>query len=118
LRFDVRTLSLWSRAPGARPSAAAWMPMVAKSNRSMGAAFAQDLHAVGMDTDIAVWELKLNRIVHNSALHHAVDHTPYEGMSLTGWPVTSRGRGQVAMESGTRRVEPGFGKSQPRGSIR
>jgi dihydropyrimidinase len=72
--------------------------------------------ACGMDADIGIWDPGLSRIVRNTDLHHAVDHTPYEGMSLTGWPVTTLVRGEVVMEAGTRRAEPGFGQFQPRGT--
>jgi dihydropyrimidinase len=71
--------------------------------------------ACGMDADIGIWDPLLNRVVRNSGLHHAVDHTPYEGMSLTGWPVTVLVRGQMVMDGGARLVEPGFGQFQPRG---
>ena len=72
--------------------------------------------ACGMDADIGIWDPGLSRTVRNSDLHHAVDHTPYEGMTLTGWPVATLVRGQVVMEAGSRLVEPGFGQFQPRGT--
>jgi dihydropyrimidinase len=28
-------------------------------------------------------------------LHHAVDHTPYEGTQVRGWPVMTISRGEV-----------------------
>lgn len=72
--------------------------------------------ACGMDADIGIWDPELTRTVSNTDLHHAVDHTPYEGMSLTGWPVTTLVRGQVVMSDGARNVAPGFGTFQPRGT--
>jgi dihydropyrimidinase len=72
--------------------------------------------ACGMDADIGIWDPELTRTVSNTGLHHAVDHTPYEGMSLTGWPVTTLVRGQVVMSDGARNVAPGFGTFQPRGT--
>ncbi len=72
--------------------------------------------ACGMDADIAIWDPGLTRTVRNAELHHAVDHTPYEGMVLTGWPVTTLVRGQLVMDAGKRLAEPGFGAFQPRGT--
>ncbi len=72
--------------------------------------------ACGMDADIGIWDPGLTRTVTNAGLHHAVDHTPYEGMVLTGWPVTTIVRGQVVMDAGARLVEPGYGQFQPRGT--
>jgi dihydropyrimidinase len=72
--------------------------------------------ACGMDADIGIWDPDLRRTIHNGGLHHAVDHTPYEGMTLTGWPVATLVRGQPVMEAGVRLAEPGFGQFQPRGT--
>jgi dihydropyrimidinase len=72
--------------------------------------------ACGMDADIGIWDPKLTRTVRNIDLHHAVDHTPYEGLTLTGWPITTLVRGQTVMDAGTRSAEPGFGQFQPRGT--
>ena len=72
--------------------------------------------ACGMDADLAIWDPELARTVTASAMHHAVDYTPYEGMTLTGWPVTTIVRGRVVMEDGARQVEPGYGEFQPRGT--
>ena len=72
--------------------------------------------ACGMDADLAIWDPELSRTVTAAAMHHAVDYTPYEGMILTGWPVTTIVRGRVVMEDGARQVEPGYGEFQPRGT--
>ncbi|WP_431281401.1 dihydropyrimidinase [Humitalea sp. 24SJ18S-53] len=70
--------------------------------------------AVGMDADIAVWDPTLTRTLTAADLHHAVDYTPYEGMELTGWPVTTLVRGTVVVGEGKRQVEPGYGAFLPR----
>ena len=33
-------------------------------------------------------------------MHHGADYTPYEGMAVTGWPVMTVLRGEVAAEDG------------------
>jgi dihydropyrimidinase len=72
--------------------------------------------ACGMDADLAIWDPTLSRTVTNAGLHHAVDHTPYEGMTLTGWPITTLVRGQVVIDGGARLAGPGHGQFQPRGT--
>ena len=52
--------------------------------------------AVGADADIAIWDPKRAVTITNERLHHAVDYTPYEGMSVTGWPRWSRTRAPTA----------------------
>ena len=33
-------------------------------------------------------------------LHHGPDYTPYEGLRITGWPVTTLVRGEVVVADG------------------
>ena len=33
-------------------------------------------------------------------LHHAVDYTPYEGIKVTGWPVTTISRYEIVCDDG------------------
>jgi len=70
--------------------------------------------ACGMDADIAIWDPSLSRTVREGDMHHAVDYTPYEGMTLTGWPITTLVRGRIVMDGNERLAEPGFGQFQPR----
>lgn len=65
--------------------------------------------AVGSDADIAIWDLDETRVVRAEDMHDAMDYTPFEGMSLTGWPTTVVTRGRVAMADGAMHVAAGDG---------
>jgi dihydropyrimidinase len=65
--------------------------------------------AVGADADLALWDPALERKVTWDDLHDDVGYTPYEGMTLKGWPVTVMSRGRVAVEEGELKVERGSG---------
>jgi dihydropyrimidinase len=39
-----------------------------------------------------------------------VDHTPYEGFSVTGWPAVTISRGEVVFENGQVVGRPGRGR--------
>jgi dihydropyrimidinase len=67
--------------------------------------------AVGADADIALWDPERRVRITNSALHHAVDYTPYEGIEVTGWPVHCFSRGEQLVENGTY-LEPAPGRGQ------
>lgn len=69
--------------------------------------------AVGSDADLAIWDPRKRVVIRNSILHHAVDHTPYEGMNVTGWPVTTISRGEVVWEDGRITSTPGRGQFLP-----
>jgi dihydropyrimidinase len=72
--------------------------------------------AVGADADIVLWDPARKTTLSNDLLHHNVDFTPYEGMELTGWPVTTLSRGEVVWDDGRILAEPGRGRFLARGT--
>lgn len=66
--------------------------------------------AVGADADIAIWDPERQVTITNDMLHHNVDYTPYEGRTITGWPVTVLSRGQVICHEGELLGKPGDGQ--------
>jgi dihydropyrimidinase len=53
--------------------------------------------AIGSDADLVVWG-EGERVLRNADLHHAVDYTPYEGMTLAAWPALTLAGGQVVWD--------------------
>lgn len=51
--------------------------------------------AVGSDADFTIADLEATRKITAKGLHSAQDHTPFEGITLTGWPETTVLRGEV-----------------------
>lgn len=66
--------------------------------------------AIGSDADLVLWDTQKPVTITNSALHHNVDYTPYEGMKLQGYPVTVLSRGEVVYEQGEIKAERGRGQ--------
>ena len=56
--------------------------------------------AVGSDADLVIWNDAANVTLTNAMLHHNVDYTPYEGMTLGAWPDTTISRGEVVWSEG------------------
>jgi dihydropyrimidinase len=56
--------------------------------------------AVGADADIAIWDPERRVTISQSLLHHGSDYTPYEGLEVTGWPVTTLVRGVTVVRDG------------------
>jgi dihydropyrimidinase len=73
--------------------------------------------AVGSDADIAIWDPKETRKVLIEDQHDNMDYTPYEGMRLTGWPVTVLSRGERVVDAGRLVAKPGRGAFVKRGKI-
>jgi dihydropyrimidinase len=57
--------------------------------------------AVGADADIAIWDPERKVTISQTLLHHGSDYTPYEGLEVTGWPVTTIVRGKTIVRDGT-----------------
>lgn len=49
---------------------------------------------IGADADLVIWDER-DLVITNSALHHQVDYTPYEGMRLKAWPGCTLLRGEL-----------------------
>src|SRR5271168_472514 len=56
--------------------------------------------AVGSDADIAIWDGERRTTISQALLHHGTDYTPYEGMEVTGWPVSTMVRGKFVVRDG------------------
>ncbi len=68
----------------------------------------------GADADLVLWDPKKQVTITNETLQHVIDYTPYEGMEVTGWPVATIRRGEVAMRDGKVQAAPGSGRFLPR----
>jgi dihydropyrimidinase len=64
----------------------------------------------GADADIAIWDPELTRTVTLDMLHDNMDFSPYEGMTLTGWPIRTISRGETVWSDGKVTAEPGRGR--------
>lgn len=71
--------------------------------------------AIGSDADMVLWDPERRTTIRQSILHHGADYTPYEGMEVTGWPVTTILRGQVVVADGVLQGAPGGGQFITRG---
>ncbi|MCQ0969888.1 dihydropyrimidinase [Paracoccus sp. TK19116] len=66
--------------------------------------------AIGSDGDIAIWDPTKTRTVTLADQHDNMDYTPFEGMELTGWPVTVLSRGERIVDAGELVAKPGRGR--------
>jgi dihydroorotase (multifunctional complex type) len=56
--------------------------------------------AVGSDADLAVVDVDLEQVVTTELCRSAQDHTPFEGISVRGWPTTTILRGRAVYRDG------------------
>jgi dihydropyrimidinase len=56
--------------------------------------------AVGSDADIAIWDPDREVTISQAMMHHGSDYTPYEGLAVVGWPVSTMVRGHFVIRDG------------------
>ena len=71
--------------------------------------------AIGADADIALWDPDKRVTLTQDVMHHGSDYTPYEGLEVTGWPVTTMVRGRTVFDDGRPVAPAGHGTFLPRG---
>ncbi len=69
--------------------------------------------AVGSDADFTIWDPDMEVTIRNEMLHHAVDYTPYEGVTVRGWPVMTLSRGELLYDHGKVTSTAGRGRFLP-----
>jgi dihydropyrimidinase len=62
---------------------------------------------VGADADIALWDFELRRTIRSESLLTRAGYSPYEGIEVTGWPVATLRRGELAFEQSRVTAQPG-----------
>jgi dihydropyrimidinase len=70
--------------------------------------------AVGSDADIAIWDASRKVTISQSLMHGGCDYTPYEGLEVTGWPVSTMLRGKFVVRDGKLVGKAGDGAYVPR----
>lgn len=71
--------------------------------------------APGSDADLVIWDAQREVRITADLLHDGTGYSPYEGMTLTGWPQTVISRGRIAVAEGALKVGRGSGEMIRRG---
>lgn len=66
--------------------------------------------AVGADADLALWDADRIATIRNADLHHRVEYSPYEGLTVKGGPVCAISRGETILRDGRAAAAPGRGR--------
>ncbi|MCB8945250.1 MAG: dihydropyrimidinase [Ardenticatenaceae bacterium] len=70
---------------------------------------------IGYDADIVIFDPHQQKTLSTATLHEQVDWTPYEGLSVQGWPQLTMSRGRVLVADEAFVGEPGCGRFVQRG---
>lgn len=108
---ETRMALVWRGVATGRITMADWVRLTSEAPaRTFGLWPAKGSLRVGADADVVVWDPLRVQSLDATALHMAVDHSPYEGQRVTGWPSLVLSRGRVVAQDGVPRAEPGWGR--------
>jgi len=109
--IETRMGLVWAGVAAGRITPADWVRLCAEAPaRTFGLWPAKGNLRVGTDADVVVWDPARLQSLAAGALHMAVDHSPYEGMEVTGWPELVLSRGEVVARDGEFVGEPARGR--------
>jgi dihydropyrimidinase len=109
--IETRMGLIWEGVAAGRITRADWVRLCAEAPaRTFGLWPAKGNLRTGADADVVVWDPERAQSLDASALHMAVDHSPYHGMTVTGWPELVFARGELVARDGRYVGEPARGR--------
>jgi dihydropyrimidinase len=112
---ETRLALVWRGVQAGRITVADWVRLTSEAPaRTFGLWPAKGSLRAGADADVVVWDPGRRQSLDAAALHMQVDHSPYEGETVTGWPVLVLGRGRPVARDGQPLGEAGWGRYVPR----
>ena len=109
--IETRMGLVWEGVAAGRITRADWVRLCAEAPaRVFGLWPAKGNLRVGADADVVVWDPARAQSLDAAALHMAVDHSPYAGMEVRGWPELVFARGDIVARDGAFTGEPARGR--------
>jgi dihydropyrimidinase len=109
--IETRMGLVWEGVTAGRITRADWVRLCAEAPaRTFGLWPAKGNLRVGADADVVAWDPARDQSLDAEALHMAVDHSPYHGMTVTGWPDLVFARGELVARDGMYVGEPARGR--------
>ena len=109
--IETRLGLVWEGVVAGRITTADWVRLCAEAPaRTFGLWPAKGNLRVGADADVVVWNPQRRQSLAASALHMNVDHSPYEDVTVAGWPDLVLARGDIVARDGEFVGEPARGR--------
>ncbi len=116
--IETRLALIWDGVQRGKLSRSDWVRLCAEAPARLFGLWPQKGSLrVGADADLVVWDPHRTQSLDAGALHMATDHSPYEGMTATGWPSLVTVRGKAVARDGRYVGEPGYGRFVERAPI-
>ncbi len=84
--------------------------MLSESSSIFGCSPQKGTIAIGSDADLVVYDPNKTFVVQADNMHSKVDHTIWEGVEFSGYPVKTFSRGKLVYDNETFLGEKGWGQ--------
>jgi dihydropyrimidinase len=112
---ETRLTLVWQGVRAGRITAEDWVRLCAEAPARLFGIFPRKgCLRPGSDADVVVWDPARPQSLDADALHMRVDHSPYEGRVVRGWPTLVLSRGRPVARDGAFCGEPEWGRYVPR----
>jgi len=109
--IETRLALVWAGVRAGHIDEADWVRLCAEAPaRTFGLWPRKGNLQVGADADVVVWDPQRSQSLDAAALHMRTDHSPYAGMTATGWPALVLSRGRVVARDGRFTGVAGWGR--------
>ena len=109
--IETRLALVWEGVAAGRLTRADWVRLCAEAPaRTFGLWPEKGSLRPGSDADVVVWDPQRAQSLDAAALHMRVDHSPYEGATVHGWPERVYARGDLVAHDGAYVGEPARGR--------
>jgi dihydropyrimidinase len=109
--IETRLTLVWQGVRAGRLTRADWVRLCAEAPARLFGLFPRKgCLRVGSDADVVVWDPERPQPLDADALHMRVDHSPYAGRVVRGWPALVLSRGRVVARDGAFTGEPAWGR--------
>jgi dihydropyrimidinase len=109
--IETRLTLVWQGVRAGRLTRADWVRLCAEAPARLFGLFPRKgCLRPGSDADIVVWDPGRAQSLDAEALHMQVDHSPYAGQVVRGWPALVLARGRVVARDGAFTGEPAWGR--------
>ena len=111
--IEMRLAGIYQGVVNGRLSLNQWVNLCCTTPAKL-VGFHQKGHiGIGYDADLVIFDPNKQKTLATDQLHESADWTPYEGLSLKGWPETTIRRGQILVEQGRFIDSVGNGRFTP-----
>ncbi|MFZ0173682.1 MAG: dihydropyrimidinase [Acidimicrobiales bacterium] len=116
--IETRLALVWEGVRVGRITVGDWVRLCAEAPaKTFGLWPQKGSLAVGADADVVIWDPDRRQSLEAADLHMAVDHSPYAGRVVVGWPALVLSRGRVVARDGSFTGEAGWGRYVARSPV-